>query len=106
MALAPMNELRKRVAAAMQTFPEVKAVFLFGSMAEGRAKPESDVDLAVISDAPNIPTRRLDLLASLVKVGLDNVDLVFPDGRDVVLRYEAIRLNNLIYAHQDFDRGP
>ena len=37
--------------------------------------------------------------------GFCDVDLVFLDTDDIVTRYEAVRLNELVYAAADFDRG-
>ena len=34
-----------------------------------------------------------------------NVDLVFLNDQDLVLQYEAVRQNRLVYAREDFDRG-
>ena len=105
MSSTSINEIRKRVATVLREFPDVQAVFLFGSMAEGRATPGSDVDLAIITANPHLRAQRLDLLTALTAAGMDNVDLIFPDGRDVVLRYESIRQNCLVYARDNFDRG-
>ena len=33
-------------------FPEVEAVYLFGSMAEGRARAGSDIDLGLVVSKP------------------------------------------------------
>ena len=33
------------------------------------------------------------------------MDLVFLDTEDIVLQYEAIRQNSLVYCTEDFDRG-
>ena len=41
----------------------------------------------------------------MTEVGLDNLDLVILDTEDPVLRYEAIRLNCIVYAREEFDRG-
>jgi len=103
--LLSIDEIRKRVTGIIQAFPEVKAVFLFGSMAEGRSRADSDIDLAVVPENGNVRLRKLDLLAALVKAGLDHADLVILDDSDVVLRYEAVRPNCLLYAREDFDLG-
>jgi hypothetical protein len=100
-----LQALRRQLQEVFQSFPEVTAVFLFGSRAEGRAGVESDLDLAIVSTGPLLREHRLELLAALVSVGLDNVDVVFLDTGDVVLRYEAVRPNCLVYAREDFDRG-
>lgn len=109
-ALSPLspgnaNDLAVRLARVFETFPEVCAVYLFGSRALSAARPESDVDLAVVPAGTCTPLRRLDLLAALAKEGLDNVDLVFLDSADPVLRFEAVRPNRLVYARDGFDRG-
>ncbi len=38
-------------------------------------------------------------------MGFCRVDLVFLDTDDIVLKYEAIRLNRTVYQTADFDRG-
>lgn len=86
-------------------YPEVQAVYLFGSAAEGRWGPESDLDLAIVPRSPAARACRLDILADLARAGFCNVDLVFLDTRDIVLQYEAIRLNRVVYQAEDFDRG-
>ncbi|MFO8034722.1 MAG: nucleotidyltransferase domain-containing protein [Candidatus Bipolaricaulota bacterium] len=84
--------------------PEVEAVYLFGSTAEGHASSGSDLDLAVLP-ARGGSVDKLELLADLVEAGFSDVDLVVLDGRDLVLEYEAVRHNRLVYAVPEFDRG-
>ena len=86
-------------------YEDVQAVYLFGSHARKRARPDSDLDLAVVPRGPGARTRRLDMLADLVRAGFDNVDLVFLDRDDTVLKYQAVRDNQVVYAASDFDRG-
>ena len=47
-ASTPSANLGRRIADVFGHFPEVLAVYLFGSVAEGRAGPHSDLDLAVV----------------------------------------------------------
>jgi predicted nucleotidyltransferase len=101
----PSADLRERLAGVFGRFPEVLAVYLFGSVAENRAGPESDLDLAVVPASPAARGRRLDILAALVAAGVDDVDLAILDTGDVVLRFEAVRPNYLVYAHEGFDHG-
>jgi len=86
-------------------YPAIRAVYLFGSMASGKAYAESDLDLAVISDDPALAEKKLDILTDLAQAGMCNVDLVFPTDNDIVLQYETIKQNNLIYHVPGFDRG-
>ncbi len=88
-----------------QGYPEIQAVYLFGSHATGRLHFESDVDLAVVPTNSDARRLKLDLLTDLARTGFCEVSLVFLDTPDVVLRYEAVRHNRLIYSTKDFDRG-
>ena len=99
-----MSDLEELVN-VFRAYPDVQAVYLFGSRAAGRAGAESDLDLAIVPRNSALRGRRLDLLADLAAHGFCNVDMVFLDTRDVVLRYEAVRLNQLVYQADDFDRG-
>jgi predicted nucleotidyltransferase len=86
-------------------YPDIQAVYLFGSSASGRRHAESDLDLAVVPRHPRIVSRKLDILADLARAGFYDVDLVFLNTDDIVLKYEAVRQNQLAYQSQDFDRG-
>ena len=86
-------------------YPDIQAVYLFGSLANGKTHPESDLDLAIIPSSREFHQRRLDLLADLARQGFENVDLVFLDTDDIVLKFEAIHQNRLIYQTENFDRG-
>jgi len=63
------------------------------------------VDVALVPATAGLRKRKLDLLAALAGVGLDDIDLAILDGKDVVLRFEAVSPNKLIYATEYFDRG-
>lgn len=86
-------------------YPGIRAVYLFGSAASGHAHPDSDIDLAVIPAGASVREAKLDILTELADHGYCNVDLVFIDEDNLVLAYEAIWQNKLIYATDDFDRG-
>jgi predicted nucleotidyltransferase len=86
-------------------FPHVQAVYLFGSVANKRMNKESDMDLAVLSNDCHPHQHRLDILSELARRGFCNVDLVSLDTNDIVLKYEAVSPNQLIYQCEDFDRG-
>jgi len=70
----PNFELLKTVFAQ---FPQIQAVYLFGSLASGRGRSDSDLDLAVISGYDRPGSEKLDILARLAQEGFCNVDLVF-----------------------------
>ncbi len=85
-------------------YPEIAAVYLFGSRATATARPDSDYDLAVVSKrGRQARGRRMDILADLARTGLSDVDLSFLDRDNAVLQYEAVRLNQLVFCCPEFD---
>jgi predicted nucleotidyltransferase len=84
-------------------YPAIQAVYLFGSAATGRQRPRSDLDLALVPRSDAVRRQKLDILADLARAGFENVDLLLLDTHDVVLQYEAVRLNCLIYHTADFE---
>ncbi|MGC9400526.1 MAG: type VII toxin-antitoxin system MntA family adenylyltransferase antitoxin [Anaerolineae bacterium] len=86
-------------------YPGVQAVYLFGSHAAGTARPGSDVDLAVVPRDASVREQRLEILTDLVRAGIEHVDLVFLDADDLILLYEAVRYNRVVYQTADFERG-
>jgi uncharacterized protein len=86
-------------------YPDIQAVYLFGSVANGKANSQSDIDLAIVPRNPSLREKKLDILADLTGHGFNNVDIVFLDIRDIVVRFEAVHQNRLIYCAEDFDAG-
>ena len=99
------NSDLKTLVSVFERYPEIDAVYLFGSSVHGRVHPESDLDLAIIPGDRNLRNKKLEILADLARLGFCNVDLVFLDGTDIVLQYEAVRQNTLVYQKAGFDRG-
>ncbi len=98
----------ERLKTVFARYPQIWAVYLFGSWAEGRARADSDIDLGVVLRPKTPPPDKLDVLTDLVKAGYENVDVVFLDPaeiRDIVLWFEVVRHNRVVYATEDFDRG-
>jgi len=81
----------------------VQAVYPFGSAASGKTHTESDLDLAVVPLDASARAARLDILADLVRNGFCNVDLVFLDTENILLKFQALRQNRLIYSSKEFN---
>ena len=86
-------------------YPDIQAVYLFGSAASGRANANSDLDLAIVP-RPNVKQLdKLGILVDLTRFGLRDIDLVILDTDDIVLKHESVRQNHLVYQAEDFDNG-
>lgn len=83
----------------------IKAVYLFGSAAAGNLRPDSDLDIGIVPADASIHDKKLDLLTDLACLGFCNVDIVFLDVQDIVLRFEIVKHNKVIYRTDDFDSG-
>lgn len=92
------------LANVFKKYSGVQAVYLFGSVAGGRMHSESDLDLALVGES-GLRAQKLDILADLARSGFCDVDLVVLDRADIVLRFEAVRHNRLVYRTEGFDAG-
>lgn len=92
------------LADVFKKYPRVQAAYLFGSAAGGNLHAESDLDIALTGDA-DLRSQKLDILTDLAREGFVNVDLVILDQSDIVLRFEAVRFNRLVYHTDGFDAG-
>ena len=95
----------KLLTRVFRNYPEIQAVYLFGSVASGNVHQESDIDLAIIPDTKKLREQKLAILTDLAREGFSNVDLVYIGKEDIVLQYEAIRKNIVVYETSAFDRG-
>ncbi len=86
-------------------FSKIRAVYLFGSLVSGKNHFESDLDLALVPDDSSVKMNKLEILTELARKGFCNVDLIFLDTDDIVMKFEAIRYNSIIYKRDDFDQG-
>lgn len=92
------------LADVFKKYPRIQAAYLFGSAAGGGMHSESDLDLA-LAGSSDLRAQKLDILADLTRVGFNDVDLVILDKTDIVLRFEAVRQNRLLYRAEGFDAG-
>jgi len=82
--------------ARFSAFPEVVAVYLFGSAARGTRGKRSDVDIAVLTRARGTSRRGSRSLVEYVQaacdaLGTDNVDVVLLRRAPIALRHEVFR---------------
>jgi len=84
----------------------VRVAYLFGSQATGRARPDSDVDVAVLwgDDVPRSDyfRRRLELIGAMMELFRTNdVDVVVLNEATPLLALEVLRQGQLLYNVDD-----
>ena len=88
--------------------PAVRAAYVFGSVAADRERERSDLDLGVVVDSDRWePTDdKVPLVTDCMEAAeRDWIDLVVLNGAPLVLQFEAVRPNVLLYARDDFHHG-
>jgi predicted nucleotidyltransferase len=84
-------------------YEEIKAAYLFGSYAEGKENINSDLDIGILLDEDYDKMIKLDILTELSQNNFDNIDLVILNEASILLKYQVIKHNQLIYCREDFD---
>jgi predicted nucleotidyltransferase len=94
--------------AFLATQPDVAAAYLFGSLAEGRASPRSDVDIAILlAGAPDLLAageRQLALMGELEQYADREVDVVMLNTAPPILQHQVLRNGRLLYEGNLKDR--
>jgi len=91
--------LRERVRAFFDAEPSAVAVYLFGSTARGTAGPTSDVDVAVLFEAPPAATLMgpgLSLAGRLEQLLGTRVDLIVLNTASADLVHRVLRDGDLL----------
>ena len=102
LVMKSLENIKSDIAALCETQPVIIAAYLFGSVAQGKTKPSSDIDVALLLDSRQ--SQSFSLLSCLVALEErleKNVDVVILNKADEVLKYEVRRSGKIV-----FDRFP
>lgn len=86
------------VARLQSALPDLLAVYLFGSHAQGQAGPDSDLDLAVLTGRRIAPLAVWELSQALAAALDSDVDLVDMRSASTVLQYQVITTGVRLWA--------
>ncbi|HEY6877097.1 MAG TPA: nucleotidyltransferase domain-containing protein [Polyangiales bacterium] len=106
--MSEQQELSAAIARALTPLPEVRAALLFGSRARGRARANSDIDVAVLLDPALAPSdararlvRLLDALNS--ELAADLVDLVILNDAPPALAFQVLKYGLVAFERDRVD---
>ena len=102
------DEHADRLREVFAAHPAVRAAYVFGSVAAGRERDRSDLDLGIVVDSDRWePTdHKVSLITACMEAaGRDRIDLVVLNDASLVVQFEAVRPNLLLYARDDFHHG-
>jgi len=78
--------------------PELQALYLFGSYADGTATDESDIDIAYLTTELLSSTQRWDISQKLATLLSRDVDLVELSQTNTIFRYQILSTGFRIYG--------
>jgi predicted nucleotidyltransferase len=87
-----------------QSVPDLIAIYRFGSQAKGTARPDSDIDLAVLARDPIPGLRRFELAQELATQLHRDVDLVDLRTTSTVMRMQIISTGECLDAPNELAR--
>ena len=91
------------IARVLATFPEVSAAWLFGSEARGEARPDSDLDVALLLRDPKQTALHLTQTLGRMAAELERVapgrrvDLVLLEAQGPIFQHRALSEGRLVY---------
>ena len=105
---ADTERLLAAITKALSPLPEVRAALLFGSHAMGRARANSDIDVAVLLDdetvrAPSHVVARPLLQALASELAADRLDLVLLNDAPPALAFQVVKHGKLAFERDPRD---
>lgn len=94
--LSQLPDEARKIVAAIQTHPKVVAVLLFGSWARGEPSPISDVDIAVILQAPDP-----DDEAEVGSMYSNKVDVVLFHRLPLHIQFEVLKTGKELFVRDE-----
>lgn len=101
-----IGHLLPKAEAYLQSRPDILFAYLFGSLAQGKPKPLSDVDIAVfLSEDKDAVGEKMELLGELTEIlETDEVDLVILNTAPPTLRMKILENKRVIVDNAPFLR--
>ncbi|TSA39435.1 MAG: nucleotidyltransferase domain-containing protein [Methylococcaceae bacterium] len=69
-------DINKQLQEVLMHFPQLVLALMFGSVAEGRPRPDSDLDIAVAAKQALTTVEKMDIIAALAEQTGRPVDLI------------------------------
>ncbi len=101
-----IEDLLPKADAYLRSRPDIAFAYLFGSLARGKPKPLSDVDIAVyLSEEGNMVEKKIEILGELMTLlETDEIDMVILNTAPLTLRMKVLENKKLIVDNAPFLR--
>jgi hypothetical protein len=102
MELRCEDDLVLKLGKVLAALPEVELAYLFGSRTSGRARAESDIDVAVLVTEAAADNGRAELARLFARLGRvvpsERLDVVLLNGAPSLLRHRVVSHGRLLFA--------
>jgi predicted nucleotidyltransferase len=101
-----IKRLLPKAESYLRSRSDVAFAYLFGSLAKGKLKPLSDVDIAIyLVDEGDIPEKKLEILGDLMYLlETDEIDLVILNTAPLTLRMKVLEGKRVVADKVPFER--
>jgi predicted nucleotidyltransferase len=91
------------IVAALHSGPPLRLAILFGSTAKGTQRGDSDIDIGIIPEDPEMSlAEELTLQTEMSRVSGRQVDLVRLDRASTILRWQVVRYGRPLFEAEPF----
>ncbi len=97
-----MIQLEAVILLLKQNIDDLQGIYLFGSQASGRSRPDSDIDIAVLAKTKVDPVRRWEIAAECGIAIQRDIDLIDLRTATTVLQYQVITEGKRIYTIDEY----
>ncbi|KJS18688.1 MAG: DNA polymerase beta [Clostridiaceae bacterium BRH_c20a] len=92
-------DLQESVRIYLQKQPEIVFAYLFGSYIKGSLGPDSDIDIAIYIDSPNLKIEKyLEIKNGLTDICERDVDLVILNEAQPLIKYKVYQDGVILFS--------
>ena len=102
---------RETLIGYFEKHPEIEVVYIFGSVAQGKITPLSDIDIAILVDNQKIDENvyrygyKAEILSDLIKLLKTNaIDLVILNEANTLLRHRILYYGKILHSKNEKKR--
>ena len=97
--------MQKIVNIIRQQLPDVKAIYLFGSVVSGLSNKDSDVDIAILPNKALSSIERWQIAEEIAYTLKKDIDLIDLRQASTVLQFQIISTGTCIYSSDNYNQN-